>query len=152
MNSELWSIRRMAEADIPDLLEIERASFKAPWSDSMFRSQLNLGEIAINHVLEIDGSLGGYIAAWIAFDEIHILSIAVTPRQRRKGYAKKILEAAIERGRSMGGKRVVLEVRAGNVAARNFYGKFGFKIIGERKRYYSETREDAVVMELDLDQ
>jgi ribosomal-protein-alanine N-acetyltransferase len=146
------SIRLMKASDISHILEIERVSFITPWTEHMFRSQLMLGDISINIVLTEDESIVGYLVAWVAYDELHILSIAVVPERRRKGYAVRLMDDAIERGTAKGIKKVVLEVREGNVAPQLFYRKYGFRVIGKRARYYSDTGEDAIVMELRLDE
>jgi ribosomal-protein-alanine N-acetyltransferase len=138
----------MDERDIAQVMEIERASFLTPWTEGMFRSQLRFADDAINLVLFAEGGIVGYAAAWLAYDEIHLLSIAVAPRWRRRGFGNLILDAVMERGRARGAERVVLEVRHGNAAARSFYRARGFRETGKRRRYYSDTGEDAIVMEL----
>jgi ribosomal-protein-alanine N-acetyltransferase len=140
-------IRNMDERDIPQLMEIERLSFITPWTEGMFRSQIASGDRTINLVLVDGEEIIGYAAAWLAYDEIHLLSIAVDPATRRRGFGAEILREVVERGGARGGERVILEVRTGNVAARAFYGKHGFVTIGVRRRYYSDTGEDAIVME-----
>ena len=141
------TIREMIAGDIPPVMEIERASFITPWTEGLFRSQLRFRDHAINLVLVEDGTVVGYAAAWIAYDEIHLLSIAVDPAMRRRGLGGEILRAVLERGKTRGAVRVVLEVREGNAAARAFYRMHGFVEIGIRRRYYSDTDEDAIVME-----
>jgi len=140
-------IREMSSGDLPPVMEIERSSFVTPWTEGMFRSQLRFRDQAINLVLLEGGVIAGYAAAWIAYDEIHLLSIAVDPAMRRRGLGGEILRAVLERGKTRGAVRVVLEVREGNAAARAFYRMHGFVEIGIRRRYYSDTDEDAIVME-----
>jgi ribosomal-protein-alanine N-acetyltransferase len=143
-------VREMTESDLPRVLEIERASFPTPWTERMFEHQLLLDDIAINLVLVVGGGVVGYAVSWIAFDEIHLLSIAVDPLVRRRGYGSRLLTEVIRLAAGTGGWRVILEVRTGNAAARKFYEHRGFTVIGTRKRYYADTGEDAVVMELEL--
>jgi len=144
-------IREMTAGDIPPVMEIERASFITPWTEGMFRAQLRFREHAINLVLLEDGTVVGYAAAWIAYDEIHLLSIAVVPAVRRRGLGGEILRTVMERGRARGAVRVILEVREGNAAAHAFYRMHGFVDIGTRRRYYSDTDEDAIIMEYVFD-
>jgi len=141
------SIREMTSGDIPPVMEIERSSFLTPWTEGMFRSQLRFRDQAINLVLLEGGAVAGYAAAWIAYDELHLLSIAVDPAMRRRGLGGEILRAVLDRGRARGAVRAVLEVREGNAAARAFYRMHGFLDIGIRRRYYSDTDEDAIIME-----
>lgn len=146
-----YEIREMREDDIPGILRLERLSFPTPWTEWMFLSQLKVADLSVNLVLVDDSGVAGYAVAWVVRDEIHLLSIAVTPAKRRRKYGKAMLEEVMARGEAKGGNRVILEVREGNEAAREFYGKMGFHRIGRRKRYYVDTGEDAFVMELMLD-
>jgi ribosomal-protein-alanine N-acetyltransferase len=141
------TIREMAERDIAGVMEIERASFITPWTEGMFMSQLRFKDQAINLVLVEEETIIGYGAAWIAYDEIHLLSIAVVPQRRRHGFGDGILREVMKQGKARGAVRVILEVREGNAAARTFYLMRGFVEIGKRRRYYSDTGEDAIVME-----
>lgn len=146
------TIRKMKEADIDSLLEIERQSFPTPWNGRMFRDQLDMEDIAVNLSLVEENSVIGYLTAWFVFDEIHLMSIAVAPDRRCRGYANRMLNAVIDMGKERGMCRMVLEVRVGNTVAHQFYEKRGFRLIGKRKGYYRETGEDAFVMELDFDE
>jgi len=151
MKGERFVIRNMEEADLPGVLSIERSSFPKPWTEYMFLCQLELGDIAVNLVAMDGGEVTGYAAAWVAADEIHLLSIAVRPERRRKGCAEALLRNVIQRGREKGGRCMILEVRVSNAPAKRFYDKHGFGVIGTRKGYYRETGEDAIVMELIID-
>ena len=148
--SKRYSIREMQRADIPDILSIERRSFPTPWTEWMFESHLRFTGVSVNLVLERNETVSGYAIAWVAQDEIHLLSIAVEPEMRRLGYGRALLEEVIRRGAKRGGSLVVLEVREGNEPARNFYERRGFRIIGKRRNYYMDTGEDAFVMVLML--
>jgi len=133
--------------DLARILAIEQASFVTPWTEGMFRSQLRFKDRSINFVLLAEGAIAGYATAWLAYDEIHLLSIAVDPALRRAGFGSEILRSIMETGRARGGRSIILEVREGNRAARSFYRKHGFLEIGRRGRYYSDTGEDAILME-----
>jgi len=141
------TIRDMVERDIPLVMEIEKASFITPWTEGMFRSQIETGDCTVNLVMAEGKTLVGYAAAWIAYDEIHLLSIAVVPASRRRGLGTELLEEVVSRGSAGGATRVILEVREGNDGARAFYRMHGFVEIGIRRKYYSDTGEDAIVME-----
>lgn len=144
-------IREMTADDIAPVMEIERASFVTPWTEGMFRSQIRFRDQTINLVLVSGEAVAGYAAAWVACDELHLLSIAVDPARRRGGLGSAMLRAVMERGSARGAARVMLEVREGNAAARAFYRKHGFVDVGTRRRYYSDTDEDAIIMEYRFD-
>jgi ribosomal-protein-alanine N-acetyltransferase len=82
------------------------------------------------------------------YDELHLLNLATDPAQRRQGCARRLMEDLITRGRQGGAQLVVLEVRRSNAGAQALYEGLGFQIIGERKGYYQDTREDALVYQL----
>ncbi len=144
-------IREMNISDLPGVLGLEAVSFPTPWTEPMFRAQLGYGDISVNLVLLDGGEIAGYATALTVRAEIHLLSIAVLPGRRRRGYGRALLDEVIERGVSRGGSRVFLEVREGNDGAMAFYSGAGFRVIGKREGYYVDTSDDAFVMELDLE-
>ena len=148
--TEKYTVREMQEADIHAILGIECRSFPTPWTEWMFESHLKFTGVSVNLVLETGSGIKGYAIAWVAQDEIHLLSIAVGPEHRRLGYGRVLLEEVIQRGRASGGSLIILEVREGNEPARNFYANMGFHVIGKRRKYYIDTGEDAFVMALVL--
>jgi len=93
-----------------------------------------------------DGCVIGYGIAWIVADEIHIGNIAVRRDHRRRNIGAMLLDSLLETGRRRGCSLATLEVRRSNLAALELYVKFGFSSIAVRKGYYSDTREDAIVM------
>jgi ribosomal-protein-alanine N-acetyltransferase len=91
-------------------------------------------------------SVVGYCGFWMAADEAHISTIAVEHKYRRQGIGQLLLITAIERAVKLGANLLSLEVRVSNLAAQNLYRKYGFKVVGRRPRYYSDNREDALIM------
>jgi ribosomal-protein-alanine N-acetyltransferase len=83
-------------------------------------------------------------------DEVHINNVAVRTECRSKGFGRCLVEYALREGRNRGATRVLLEVRSGNVAARQLYESLGFTTIGLRRAYYREPVEDALVLARDL--
>lgn len=131
-------------------MDIEKASFRSPWGEAAF-----LGEIANKFsrlwVHQSHGRVDGYICFWRILDEVHLLNLAVDPEARRKGIARRLLAGMLNHCASEGGRSVWLEVRPSNSAALGLYQGMGFKHVGRRPRYYSDTGEDALVMGLDLE-
>lgn len=94
-------------------------------------------------------SVVGYCGFWIAADEAHISTIAVDPKHRAHGLGQLLLVTAIERAIQLNARLMSLEVRVSNFAAQSLYHKYGFKVVGSRPRYYSDNREDALIMTAD---
>jgi len=92
------------------------------------------------------GNIVGFLIARSMADEMEILNLAIEPAERRRGVAGRLLQAALERGRARGVKRVFLEVRASNAGAIAFYEHGGFVRTGRRPRYYTEPLEDGWVL------
>ena len=92
----------------------------------------------------------GFLLAWRAADELHLTDLGVTAAARRRGLARGLVGELIREGRQLGSRVVVLEVRASNAAALALYGALGFEELDRRSRYYADTGEDAVVMQLVL--
>lgn len=88
----------------------------------------------------------GFVGFWVMADEAHITSIAVREAYRRQGIGELLLIAAIDSAAKLKARVVTLEVRVSNTIAQNLYTKYGFSRVGVRRAYYSDNREDALVM------
>ena len=117
------------------MYKIETLSFKFAYPHLLFRDYLD----KLFFVLEDKGKIIGYVMA----DEERnlIVSIAVHPDYRRRGYGKMLMEHVLK---FMRGK-VILQVRKSNEAAINFYKKLGFREMGKIRKYYIDG-EDAILM------
>ena len=132
---------------LPQIHEIEKLSFPSPWSLNALKSEI---KNPISHLwaLKREDALSGYICFWMLDKEAQLLSLAVHPRERRKGFGHTLLKKMIETTVSEGIQIVWLEVRPSNLAGIGLYRKTGFKEVCRRPRYYSDTHEDAIVMVL----
>jgi ribosomal-protein-alanine N-acetyltransferase len=90
--------------------------------------------------------VAGVIGVWFVLDECHLVMIATRLEERRRGAGELMLIGAVDAALARGSRVVTLEVRASNEAARSLYRKYGFQDAGLRKRYYSDNKEDAVIM------
>jgi [ribosomal protein S18]-alanine N-acetyltransferase len=142
-------ISKMEEGDIKKVLEIERRSFITPWTKRMINETLS-SPISISFVIEENDLLLGYIMLYSVLDEAHVLNLAINPDYRGRGYASELIRHVTEYYRKRGISDFFLEVRDSNTKAINLYRMFGFKVIGKRKGYYTDTHEDALVMQLSL--
>lgn len=140
----------MGTDDLDEVMAIEALSYLTPWSRSAFEREVADNITAEYIVAEAaSGIVCGYGGMWIIMDEGHITNIAVHPDLRRKGIATALLCEMARRARLRGAEKLTLEVRPTNAAAQELYMGLGFVARGRRKRYYSDTGEDAIIMWLD---
>jgi len=139
------SIVQLEEKHIPDIMKVEKASFTIPWSEKSFRDELN-NSIAVYFAAVCNNSAIGYIGMWQIAGQCDITNIAVLPEYRRHSVASALLTELITFCTSKALNPITLEVRKSNIPAISLYEKFGFKKIGERKKYYSDTGENALIM------
>lgn len=163
-------LREMRVADLDQVLAIERLSFVTPWSPNAFLTELTENAYADYIVAVVawpgvgravgQGALGtqalgpqaageqvvGYGGMWIVLDESHVTNVAVHPDFRGKKVGELILKGLMARSVWRGAKRMTLEVRKSNLVAQNLYVKCGFEPRGIRKNYYTDTKEDAIIM------
>ena len=88
----------------------------------------------------------GFIGFWVMADEAHITSIAVREPDRRKGIGELMMVSVIDMATKLNARILTLEVRISNTGAQKLYGRYGFSKVGIRKGYYTDNREDAIVM------
>lgn len=141
------AIRRMCNADLAAVAEVERVSFTSGWPPTAFERELLHNRMARYVVLEDEGQ--GVVAfggLWLQLDEAHVVTVAVRPEARRCGYGLVVVQALFDVAREEGMQAATLEVRVSNEAARKLYRRCGFYEVGERKRYYADNGEDAVIM------
>jgi len=93
-----------------------------------------------------DAPVVGYAGFWVMVDEAHISTLATHPQWRRQGVAELLLVAMSERAAEIGLCAITLEVRVSNLSAQALYQKYGFQVVGRRPQYYSDNREDALIM------
>lgn len=134
--------------DIPEIMEIERASFPSPWSPSFYRKEILENERAFYFVIEEEGKIIGFAGFWFVRGEIHITTVAVRPEYRGRKYGELLLCAIVDFALNKGADLISLEVRASNIRAQRLYEKYGFVKTGLRPRYY-ESGEDAYIMRLE---
>lgn len=139
----------MEAGHLPALAAIERACFRAPWSEQALREELGKG---IFLVAERAGAAVGYVGCQTVLDEGYITNVAVLPAARRQGVARAMLRALTEQAARQELAFVTLEVRASNAPAIALYEGAGFRPAGVRRRFYTQPTEDAVLMTLRLGQ
>jgi ribosomal-protein-alanine acetyltransferase len=142
-------IEEMRPEDLDEIIMIEGICFPTPWPRQIFEMELESNR-SFMRVTRVGGVVSGYIVSWMVYDEIHILNIAVHPDFRRMGLGEGLLKDCLDHFFRKGAKHAILEVRRGNLEAQKLYRKLGFESIGVRRKYYTDTGEDAVVMMLTM--
>ena len=135
--------------DLPRVMKVEREVFSDPWSEAMFRQELEAESAYVMEVKDSD-EIVGYACGLKIIDEYMLTNIAISKDYQHQGYGSKLLVCLLKEIMSEGCKRCFLEVRASNRGAIDFYYGFGFKLLGTRREYYRNPVEDALVMQLDL--
>ena len=146
------TITRMSEHDLLEVVEIEEESGLSRWGWAAYYAELqganrDLMLVARPADATIEAApILGYIVARETAGELHINNVAVRSEYRRRGIGAALLNRVLQEARKRQAKAAFLEVRSANYAAQSLYEKCGFSAIARRANYYSEPREDAVVM------
>jgi len=143
--------RRMAEGDLPQVVQLENAAYMFPWSLGIFRDCLRVGYTC--RVLEGPDGIGGYGIMSMGAGEAHVLNICVRADLRGRGLARRLMVWLLDEARGAGHGWAFLEVRPSNRPAILLYESLGFEPVGLRRGYYQAVggREDAIVYRRDLD-
>lgn len=142
--------REMVESDIPSVVAIEEEAFATPWTQEIFEHEMN-GNAYAHYVVAVEEEeVIGHFGMWVVLDECHITNVAVRKRLRGHGIGEKLMSEAIKLCKEMNVKLMTLEVRVSNHTAQNLYRKLGFQDGGIRKNYYTDDRENALVMWVEL--
>jgi ribosomal-protein-alanine N-acetyltransferase len=139
-------VRPMRMVDIPEVHDIEQASFNEPWPEHALRQELTGNRLARYLVAERGGRVVGFAGVWMMVDDAHITTFGVHPDHRRTGIGVRLLVAVADLAIDLDAVRLTLEVRPSNDPARLLYARFGFVEVGRRPRYYTDDGEDALVM------
>jgi len=161
--SELVNLRPATAADIPRIIELDRACPTAGhWTESRYRQAIQTG-VEQRFVLVVEASspaattqgreelgLFGFLVACHVAPEWELENIAVASVARRKGLGARLLDALIAYARQTDSESVFLEVRESNTTARTLYERAGFEQTGRRKAYYADPAEDAILYRLQI--
>ena len=140
-------IRQLELRHLNAIEEIEQRSYPTPWSRSMFAGELaKPSSISLGAFEPERGELLGYLIISRYVDAWHVMNLAVAPKHRRKRIASGLLERLFELTTGDGRRGYTLEVRVSNEIAIKLYEQAGFKARGVRRGYYTDNREDALIM------
>lgn len=138
----------MTEADLDQVMELEKAIFPHPWRRSFFLADINRPQ-GLSIVAEDEETILGYAVAW-GTEETHLANLAVSGDERGRGVGSRLLDEVVAFARRSRANSIYLEVRVSNTIARKFYSERGFVPTYLRKGYY-ENGEDAVIMEREVE-
>ncbi|TYP53316.1 ribosomal protein S18-alanine N-acetyltransferase [Thermosediminibacter litoriperuensis] len=147
---EKVTIDLMRLEDLDQVIEIEKLSFTNPWSRNAFASELTDNHFSTYIVAKVNSTIVGYAGMWLIVDEAHVTNVAVLPEYRGRGIGELLMRSLMDIAWRNGARRMTLEVRKSNYVAQNLYSKLGFEPMGIRRGYYTDNREDAVIMWTDL--
>ena len=135
----------MGSNHVAQIAELECLCFSAPWSENAIRSELT-NPLSL-WVVAVDGQkVAGYVGSQSVMGEADMMNLAVAPEYRRSGIGSKLVESLIDRLRNNAVSSLTLEVRASNDPACNLYKSLGFSQVGRRPNYYSNPKEDALIL------
>ena len=140
-------IREINAGDIGAVVEIEKDLFgNSAWNENQFVYEINDNPFSTIYVLVYDEQIAGYIDLWITYDTAQIANLAVNRKYWRKGFAKELMQKAIETAVHEKCENITLEVRVSNERAISLYEKYGFMKINIRKQYYEDGENAYLLM------
>jgi ribosomal-protein-alanine N-acetyltransferase len=145
MTAVAIEIRVLELSDLTAIETIEQKAYPTPWSRSMFASELAKPTSICLGAFE-GQELVGYVINSRYVDAWHVMNVAVDPDHQRRGVATALLERLFEVTRDDERRGYTLEVRVSNEDAIGLYEKLGFESRGIRRGYYTDNREDALIM------
>lgn len=138
-------IIRMSEAHVEAVANLEKECFSMPWSVDSIRSELS-NVLALWIVAVESGKLVGYVGSQSVLGEADMMNLAVSPEFRCRGVGQALVLNLIEQLRLNQVHSLTLEVRVSNQAALRLYDKLGFFEVGRRPNYYTNPKEDALIL------
>ena len=136
----------MSENNYPDAAFIEsKCFFDRPWTANQFREELDIN-FSRTFIAYEDGNAAGFVNIWLTPPFATINNIAVLPEMRGRGIAGSLIGRAVAVCESEGIDELTLEVRVTNTPAVSLYEKHGFVPVGLRRGYYTQPKEDALLM------
>ena len=140
----------MQERHLDALAELERLCFVHPWTRAGLAAELESGTALFLAAEDEAGEAVGYVGSHVVCGECYIDNVAVHPNCRGQGIALAILTELIRLVREQNGVFLTLEVRESNIPARRLYEKLGFSEAGRRRNFYTDPKEDALLLTLTL--
>ena len=138
-------IEPMNVSQVPQIAELEKLCFSDPWSEQSIASELE-NPLSLWLVAVEAGEVVGYVGSQTVLGETDMMNLAVAPEARRQGTGRALVLALVEALKEKESHSLMLEVRASNIPAQKLYASLGFSQVGRRPKYYSNPREDALIL------
>lgn len=145
-----YSVVKMSKEHVDGVFKIYCENFVEKWSRKSIEEEID-NDLARTLVLLDDKKVIGFVNVRHILSEGDITNIAVSNQYRGKKLGLMLMDKLIELAKLEGIERYMLEVRKSNNVAINFYEKIGFVKVGERKNYYNNPTEDAILYDLTID-
>ena len=139
-----YEIKPMSAAHLPRLAQREQTCFSAPWTQQALAEELSNGQ-AHFLVAQSDGEVLGYLGVQEIAGEGYITNVAVFPKARGQGVATALLDKAAQDAARRDCAFLTLEVRESNAPAIALYEKMGYTQVGQRKNFYRDPPENALL-------
>ena len=147
MKMRKYVIVKMQKDDVDNVFNLEKLVHpNHHWSKDSFYNELS-NNLASYFVIKNDSNvIVGFIGIWKIIDEAHITTLSIHPNFRNQGLATALITQIIKDCYNNMIKYITLEVRESNTPAIRLYEKFLFESIGQRKNYYQDNNENAIIM------
>ena len=159
-------IETLTEADLSAVVQMDQDCFGGLWTEAGYRREIespnsqllimkaapmlkeqSLPSASVSVGTEqTNSTLMGIGCVWFILEEAHITILAIQPPYRRQGLGQLLLITLLENAIHRQAEWATLEVRISNHAAQKLYERLGFVTIGQRKKYYQDTGEDALIL------
>lgn len=138
------TVSLMTREDVKAVALLEKECFASPWTEQTLIEETE-NPTAVFLVAKENDEIIGYIGSNNILGEVFITNIAVTSSFRRKGVGFLLLKSLIDECGNKRASYLTLEVRKSNISAIKLYEKAGFKQVGERKNFYLDPTENALL-------
>jgi ribosomal-protein-alanine N-acetyltransferase len=143
---EQISLQKMTRSHLADVSRIDQQVYPQPWSLSLWRQEVDLGDSRRYTVAMLGDRLVGFSGLMLLAGDGHVSTVAVDPVAQRRGVATVLMDRLFVDAIEAQVEALTLEVRLSNTAAQELYRRYGFAPSGIRPNYYSDTNEDALIM------
>ena len=141
-----YDVFAMRASDIEQVAQVERRCYNLTWNPNAYVTELGNTNAYYAVVKNSSGHIVGYGGIWVIIDELHVTTLAVDPSDRGKKLGERLLNSMMDEGIRRGATRATLEVRQSNKVAQSLYHKYGFLDVAQRRAYYSDNGENAIIM------